>query len=80
MAFSALGGPVEYLVRSFDQQYGLAWSPDGEQVYYCGTNGGSAMVVSVATSSARAVWSPDGRRIVGVQGDGRIGKVVVNAG
>jgi len=81
-AAEAVNG-IEDRMRPFEQTFGLAWSPDGRRVYYCGNFGTKALVVNVADTSSRqvepcligAVWSDDGTRVAGVDADGAL-KVV----
>ncbi len=65
--------PPEEMVTRPHEGYGLAWSPDGRLIYWC--NGrGKGLLVSVegqalSTDSpclTLATWSPDGRKIAGV--------------
>jgi WD40 repeat protein len=68
---------IEANVRLFPQIYGLAWAPDGKWIYWCGT-GLQALIASTADGSSRTVtpclngatWSPDGRRIAGIDEKG----------
>ena len=68
---------IEEQVRLFPQTYGLAWAPDGKWIYWCGT-GPQALIASTADGSSRTVtpclhgatWSPDGRRIAGLDEKG----------
>jgi hypothetical protein len=61
--------------RTFAQDYGPAWSPDGSQLYYCPNVDKTAVFITLETGHVRAatmclggaVWSPDGRRIAGTR-------------
>jgi WD40-like Beta Propeller Repeat len=66
-------------VRLFSQMYGLAWAPDGKQIYWCG-QGPQGLIASLGDGSSRevtpclteATWSPDGRRIAGLDEKGNV--------
>jgi hypothetical protein len=69
---------IEDRIRPLEQQFALAWSPDGRRVYYCPDPGAQAVVVDVESSNSRnaeacvigAVWSDDSVRVAGVDSDG----------
>src|SRR5262245_7217307 len=79
---------IEDRIRLFDQEFGLAWSPDGRRIYYCANPNTQAVVVNVAEMVHRqvdscgvgAVWSDDRVRVAGVNGDGTLGVVDLGPG
>jgi len=76
---------MENGARPFWQEFGLALSPDASRIYYCGWKEDTGVLIDVPNRTSRtalscvtgAIWSPDGRRIIGVTRKGKLGEVVV---